>query len=727
MADGIPDMQLCKIFRRAAFWCSIILLLGTRLQTVAQTPLAVYTDSLVNGFQDWGWATHNYANTSPVHSGSNSVSVTISTVNYDGLQICRASAVDSTPYASLTFWINGGTGGGQKLQVYGLVQLGSTNNVGQSYFSLDPLQTNVWQKFTIPLSALGVANKTNFTGFVIQSRIGAAQPTYYLDDIQLDANPPPSLVHIGVNAALPLRAADARWLGLNTAIWDGYFDTSYTSNALNELGTTILRFPGGSSADDYHWATDTSGTNTWIWGTSFYNFIHIATNAGVQAIITVNYGDGTPSEAAAWVGCANITNHLNFKYWEVGNENYGTWENDTNVYPHDPYTYAVRAAQYITQMKAVDPTIKIGVPVVTGEDNNNNGYTNPVYNARTSSYHFGWTPVVLATLQSLGVTPDFLIYHVYPEYGTDSDPALLQDSANWAPDAANLRQQINDYIGANGTNIELLCTENNADADNGGKQSTSIVNGLYLADSLAQLEKTEFNSFVWWDLRNGQNTTDADFDSSLYGWRTYGDLGIIGNANTRYPTFYTFKLMQFFARAGDSVLNATSDYSLLSSYAARKADGALAVLVINKSGTTNFNAQITLTNFIPFSNATARSFGITQDEATRTNSAVPGAQDIATNSVAGVRTNFTATFPPYSVTLLTLAPAAAQLQSSLTSDGQFVLQVQGQAGVPYVVQTSTDLASWNSVSTNLLTSNVLNLTNLIPAAPQQFWRVVWQP
>jgi alpha-N-arabinofuranosidase len=714
-------------FRHATSLISSVAVLLSVANASAQTSLPVYTDQLVNGFQDWGWATHNYANTSPVHSGSDSVSVTIATANFDGLQICRAAGtdVDSTPYASLSFWINGGASGGQQLKVYGLLHIGSTQNVGQLTVTLAKLPTNDWQQITLPLSSLGVANKTNFTGFVIQSSIGATQPTYYVDDIQLNANPPPPLVHVGVNAAQPLRSADARWFGLNTAIWDGYFDTSYTSNALSELGTQILRFPGGSASDDYHWATDTSGTNTWTWGTSFANFIHIATNAGVQAIITANYGDGTPQEAAAWVGYANVTNHCNFKYWEVGNENYGTWENDANVNPHDPYTYAVRAAQYITQMRAADPTIKIGVPVVTGEDNNNNGYTNPVYNARTSSYHFGWTPVVLATLKSLGVAPDFLIYHVYPEYQTDSDPVLLQDSANWAPDAANLRQQINDYVGTGGTNIELICTENNADSDNGGKQSTSIVNGLYLADSLAQLMKTEFNGFVWWDLRNGQNTTNADFDSSLYGWRTYGDLGIIGNANTRYPTFYTFKLMQYFARPGDSVLNATSDYSLLSSYATRKADGALAVLFINKSGVTNLNAQITLTNFIPWPTGTARSFGIAQDEATRTNSAVPGAQDIATNSLANAATNFTASFPPYSATLITLAPTAAQLQSSLTSDGQFVLQVLGQAGVPYVVQTSTDLVAWTSVSTNLLTSNVLSLTNVIPTSPQQFWRVVW--
>ncbi len=524
------------------------------------------------------------------------------------------------------------------------------SGVGQVNYDIPTvLAANTWQQFVIPLSVLGVANKSNLSRInIVRTQIsGSTTNQYYLDEIQFTASPPPSLVHIGVNAAQPLRAADARWFGLNTAVWDGNFDTVFTSNALKELATGILRFPGGSLSDEYHWATGKSGTNSWVWGVNFNNFVHIATNAGAQAMITVNYGTGTPQEAAAWVRSANITNHYGFKYWEVGNENYGGWETDSNTYPHDPYTYAVRASQYIAQMKAADPSIKIGVPVITGEDNNDNGYTNQVYNPRTGIYHKGWTPVVLATLKSLGATPDFIVHHVYPQYGNDSDAALLQASANWAGDAAGLRQQITDYFGATGTNIEILCTENNADAGTQGRQSTSIVNGLYLADSLARLMKTEINAFIWWDLRNGQDNqgSGGDFNSLLYGWRTYGDLGIIGNANTRYPTFFTFKLMQYFARSGDGVLNATSDYSLLSAYATRKANGALALLVINKSSLTNLNAQIAFTNFSPWSTATARSFGIAQDEATRTNSIIPGAQDIATNSIASVSNNFTATFP----------------------------------------------------------------------------------
>ena len=715
-----------KTFFRLPLWllAGVFVLASAR----AQSNLAIYSDSLVNGFQDWGWATHNYANTSPVHSGADSVSVTIVTASYEGLQICRAAGtdLDSTPYTSLTFWINGGASGGQQLNVYGLLHVGGSQNVGQLSTNLANLQTNVWQQITIPLSSLGVANKTSFTGFVIQSRIGAIQPTYYVDDIELNANPPPALVHVSVNASQTLRAADARWFGLNTAVWDSYFDTTYTSNALAEIGTRILRFPGGSLSDEYHWATGTTGTNTWTWSTTLNNFVHIATNAGVQAMITVNYGTGTPQEAAAWVRHANVTNHFNFKNWEVGNENYGTWETDTNVYPHDPYTYAVRTAQFITQMKAADATIKIGVPVVTGEDANANGYSShPAFNARTSTSHNGWTPVVLATLKSLGVTPDFLIYHVYPQYQTDNDQTLLQASANWAPDAADLRQQITDYFGAAGTNIELLCTENNNDSGPEGRQSTSIVNGLYLADSLAQLMKTEINSFIWWDLRNGSDMA-GDFDADLYGWRTNGDLGIIGGSNTRYPTFYAFKLMQYFAQPGDTVLNATSDYSLLSSYATRKANGALALLVINKDRTANLTTQITITNFVPWSTATLRSFGLAQDEATRTNSILPGAQDLATNLLAGVSTNFTASFPPYSLTLFTFAPAAPKMQTLPTAEGKFILELQGQTGVPYQIQISTNLVSWTSNTTITLSSPTGNWTSPLSSGAK-FWRVVWLP
>src|ERR1017187_10017224 len=397
---------------------------------------------------------------------------------------------------------------------------------------------------------------------------------------------------------------------------------------------------------------------------------------------------------------------------------------------NDLWTYAIRFNDYYTAMKAVDPRIKIGVMVTPGEDSYVNNYTHSAYNHREGYSHYGWTPVLLSTLQSLGVTPDFMVHHVYPEYQSDNDAYLLQAASNWASDAADLRQQISDYIGSNGTNIELVCTENNADAGAQGKQSTSLVNGLYLADSLSQLMKTEFNAFIWWDLRNGPDT-GGDFDASLYGWRANGDLGIILNSDTRYPTFYTMKLMQYFVQPGDTVLTAASDFPLLSTYAVRRLNGSLTILAINKDPTNTIKAPVVLAGFRTVSPGWAYQYGMQQDNAAKTGA---GSPDIGQRVFPVAGTNFSYSFPPYSVTVLALLPAPppspAQLlpvPASITAS-QFVFQLQGQTGVPYVIQTSTNLVTWTSISTNTLLSSPMNITNLLaPSFPMQFWRSVCLP
>src|SRR6266576_4347033 len=75
----------------------------------AQVPLQIYTDHLVNGFQDWSWGTRNVTNTSPVHSGVNSAS--LSGTAWNVALSLNHSGFDTSPYSSLNFWANGGSGG----------------------------------------------------------------------------------------------------------------------------------------------------------------------------------------------------------------------------------------------------------------------------------------------------------------------------------------------------------------------------------------------------------------------------------------------------------------------------------------------------------------------------------------------------------------------------------------------------------------------------------------
>ena len=132
---------------------------------------------------------------------------------------------------------------------------------------------------------------------------------------------PPLITHITVNNSQVRCLADARWFGINTAILGlGFFQRLITPRLLNQAGIGTLRFPGGSASDEYHWASNTSDSNTWTWATSFTAFAKVATNMHAQTVITVNYGTGSSNEAAAWVKSADNTNHYGFKYWEVGNE-----------------------------------------------------------------------------------------------------------------------------------------------------------------------------------------------------------------------------------------------------------------------------------------------------------------------------------------------------------------------------------------------------------------------
>ena len=78
-------------------------------------------------------------------------------------------------------------------------------------------------------------------------------------------------------------------------------------------------------------------------------------------------------------------------------------------------------------------------------------------------------------------------------------------------------------------NIEIMATENNS-TSTPGKQSVSVVNALYMADSLGQALNTEIASFMWWDLHN---SADAKQNNSpvLYGFRDFGDFGLLSTSN----------------------------------------------------------------------------------------------------------------------------------------------------------------------------------------------------
>jgi hypothetical protein len=667
----------------------------------AQNDITIYADALGPGWADWSWCSRDLASTDTVHSGTHSAKLTY-TGGFQGFYM-RHAAFDNSGYTHLVFWIHGGGLDNRVMTVAAHLNDQPQQSVLLTSYveGHHSIPADEWSKVTIPLSALGVQNKANFNGFWIQDSLGSAQPPFYVDDISLQAAPPPAQILINVDAGVVKRTVDARLFGLNAAVWDNQFNTATTVSLLSANGTRLLRFPGGSLSDEYHWRTNTTLDNTFQWATNFDAFASVALAVNAQAVITANYGTGTPQEAAAWVQYANITKNYGFKYWEIGNECFGSWETDERQRPHDPFSYAVAARDYITAMKAVDPTIKIGVVVVTGEESYRNYTDHPAINPRTGQTHNGWTPVLLATLHSFGVTPDYVIYHRYDQNPSGEDDAgLLQSSKSWANDAADLRQQLNDYLGAQSSQVEMVCTETNSVSSQPGKQTTSLVNGLFYADNFGQIMQTEFTTRMWWDLRNGQETVNNN-NPLLYGWRLYGDYGLVSGTSEPYPTYYASKLMALFTAEGDQVVQATSNYNLLAAYAVKRTDGALALLLINKSLTNALDANINLMGFAPPSAATVHSYGKPQDDAAHFGVG-PASSDIATTMINNAGANFMFSAPPYSMNVIVMGGAACSVNLAPASRNFAAAGGDAQINVTVAAEcnwTATTSESWIVIHT----------------------------
>ncbi len=177
-----------KIMSKFTLFCSCAFLSLVAANTAKAQNMAIYSNALVNGWENYSYeSTLNFANTSPVSPGSqDSISVNI-TGGY-GAIVFYAAPMSDAPYTNISFWLNGGTSGGQHLQLYGNLGTGPTAQTPRVYLTAP--QANTWVEYTVSLSSLGVANSATFSGFAIQDSANTSEPTFYLDDVQLNAATP---------------------------------------------------------------------------------------------------------------------------------------------------------------------------------------------------------------------------------------------------------------------------------------------------------------------------------------------------------------------------------------------------------------------------------------------------------------------------------------------------------------------------------------------------------
>jgi hypothetical protein len=501
-------------------------------------------------------------------------------------------------------------------------------------------------------------------------------------------------VTVTVNARAGLESAGDAAIGVNHAVWDSQLGTNAVADLMKSAGVQTMRYPGGSYSDIYHWQTHTAPGGYVAPDTDFDTFMGGVRRAGAQAMVIANYGTGTPEEAAGWVRYANIEKNYGVKYWEIGNELYGNghyganWEADDHA-DKSPAGYATVAKQYAEAMKAVDPTIKIGI-VLTTPGNWPDGIVG-------SGDAGTWNQVVLSIA---GPSVDFAILHWYP--GGSSSTEALSKTAQVTDAVWLARRQIDRYAGKN---LGIALTEINT-----GYGQNTQPGALFAADVYASLIAAGVFNIDWWNVHNGIGTV-----STVGGHTDYGDFGLLSSAscnadgsvceppmNTPFAPYFGLAMTSRFVKPGDQLIRAGASDPAVRAHAARRADGDLAVLLVNTDEAASKQVSLSYSGYSPAAGAQVHTFGN---------------GDTAITTGTGSATSVT--LAPNSLTTLVLRPAATSARpatpgrpvaSAVTATSTTLTWPAGAAGLKYEIHRQLGTISEQWGETTGTTFTVHNLT-----------------
>jgi len=433
-------------------------------------------------------------------------------------------------------------------------------------------------------------------------------------------------VTVCLSASCSGPAVSSLLMGMNLQVsYDNIANAGVIVPAFGNAGITALRWPGASTSDYYHW----NGNNpnpadgvapvpsvcsgvTQNSVTNYLNFIEdiehasSAPSGGFDVALTANYGTnptctggGDPSEAANWVRYADA-NGGTVSYMTVGNESYGSWEEDMHAIPHDPATYADAVkgpGGFYESIKNQSPDTKVGVVVDAACTTANDCTDN-------------WDPTVLANAAGYY---DFVEYHFYAQYGdVTSDTQLVQQAAQVFTYNINVIKSELATAGAAGTPI--FAGEVGANPINPGTQSWSITQGLYAGQILGEAMNDGIARLGWWT-GFGNCWGPGNNSPSLYGWQnTWGADNVFsdgpsdtacpgeGPIGTMSPTAQAFNLFEHVVNAahapagGESTLQApvTGDTTNVRAYAATHNGGA-AIMLFNLNQTAAETVSVSFT------------------------------------------------------------------------------------------------------------------------------------
>ncbi len=376
---------------------------------------------------------------------------------------------------------------------------------------------------------------------------------------------------VSVDASSYIRPIPETMYGMNMRCWDGKQNGgNYNyNNLMVASGRRYVRWPGGSWGDAYLWS-DMEGpndANTWI--VSYDESMYLLNRYGTIMQPIVNFqgywnGQSHPAEAitsaAGWV--ADQSSRIpTARYWEIGNESYGSWEAGYDANINGTY-YGSRFADFYIAMKAVNPQIKIGA---VGREYDNQ--------------YSQWTRKLLLAAYAKGVVPDFIIIHMYPgsNQSASYNPTLLAFDIG---EIANFTSSMNTIItGAIGSQyvgkIKFWMTEWNVGEVTSYKRTTCYEDALFQFQYIMEMAK------YGWEGSNPWNQDECNIN-------TYAPSSV-------YPVWYVSPMLS--NRFGRDMVTASSNDSMVRAYASRDDVNNLTIFIVSNYPSTDRTVHIDISGF----------------------------------------------------------------------------------------------------------------------------------
>ena len=427
--------------------------------------------------------------------------------------------------------------------------------------------------------------------------------------------PSSTTVTINIDAGNIITKVPVSIFGNNSNIWMTQMVTENSlMTYLKDLKPGIIRFPGGSLSDMFFWNAEKNvppadapstlldangisssadywyGKNSESWTMSVANYYNLRQQTGSEGIITINYayaryGNSANPVAAAAHLAADWVRYDNgrTKYWEIGNEDNGTWEaayridlnNNKDGQPEiitgDLYGnhYKVFSDSMRAAAQEIGKTIYIGAQLLETEPQS--------WQTATDK---GWNAGVLAQVNS---SSDYYIIHSYfTPYQTNATADVILNTAIDNPPAM-MTYLNSSFSKAGATSKPIALTEWNITSQ-GSMQQVSFINGMHAAILLGEALQNKYGLTARWDLANGWS------DGNDMGLFNIGDEpgAVKWNARPAYYYIYYFHKM-----IGDRMLKSTITGSAdVLSFASSFSSGEKGVILVNKS-TTAKNVSIT--------------------------------------------------------------------------------------------------------------------------------------